>query len=130
MNIMTAKETLQSVFCTLSQGLDDDILEASVGRWADAAASYCLGMPPQIVLKSMTKHRDRVEKTLCKKKVCRTSANWRTWSRRRNSVGERLRRESDREEGEGSDMSISPPRTSSSSSSLHSLQGRNGVILL
>ena len=66
---MTDQETLLSVFCTLWQGLDDDILEASFGRWADAAASYCLGMPPQIVLKSMTKHRDRVEKTLCKKSV-------------------------------------------------------------
>ena len=53
---------VQSVFSTLSQGLEDDILESSLGRWADSAATYCPGRPSQMVFKSMTKHRDRVEK--------------------------------------------------------------------
>ena len=59
---------VQSVFSTLSQGLQDKFLECSLGRWADTAATYCPGRPSQIVLKSMTKHRDRVEKTLY---ICR-----------------------------------------------------------
>ena len=52
-------------FSTLSQDLEDDILESSLGRWADTAAADCPSRLSQIVLKSMTKHRDRVEKTLC-----------------------------------------------------------------
>ena len=32
---------LQSVFSTQSQGLEDDILESSIGRWADTAATHC-----------------------------------------------------------------------------------------
>ena len=54
--------TVQSVFSTLSQGLEDEILESSLGRWADTAATYCPGRPSQIVLKSMTKPCNRVEK--------------------------------------------------------------------
>ena len=57
---------MQSIFSTLLLGLEDDILETSFGWWADTAASYCPGKPAQIVLKSITKHRDRVEKTLCR----------------------------------------------------------------
>ena len=44
------------------QGLEDDILESSLGGWADTAATYCPGRPLQIVLKPMTKHRESVEK--------------------------------------------------------------------
>ena len=56
---------VQSVFSTLSQGLEDLILESSLGRWPDTVATYCPGRPTQIAMKSMTKHGDRVEKTLC-----------------------------------------------------------------
>ena len=56
---------IQSVFSTVSQGLEDDILKSSLARWADTADTYCPGRPSQIVLKSMTKPCDRVEKTLC-----------------------------------------------------------------
>ena len=56
---------VQSVISSLSQGLEDDILEISLGWWADTAAIYCPGRPSQNCLKSMTKHCDRVEKTLC-----------------------------------------------------------------
>ena len=56
---------IQSVFSTLSQCLEDYILESSLRRWADTAATYCPGRPSQIVLKSITKHHDGVEKTLC-----------------------------------------------------------------
>ena len=58
----------KSVFSRLSQGLDDDILESFIRRWADTVATYCLGRQArssQILLKSITKHRDRREKTLC-----------------------------------------------------------------
>ena len=58
-------QIVQSVFSTLSQGLEDDIFESFLGWWADTAATYCPGRPSQIVLKSITKHRDRVEKTHC-----------------------------------------------------------------
>ena len=34
---------LQSVFSTLSQGLEDDILESSIGRWAGNAATVGIG---------------------------------------------------------------------------------------
>ena len=61
---------VQSVFSTLAQCLEDDTFETSFGRWADAAASYCPRRPLQIVLKSMTKHRERVEKTLSSIEVC------------------------------------------------------------
>ena len=56
---------VQSVFSALSQGLEDEISESSIGQWADTAATYCQGKPSQSVLKSMTKHRDRVEIMLC-----------------------------------------------------------------
>ena len=37
---------LQSVFSALLQGLDDDILQSSIGRWAVTAATYCpTGLP-------------------------------------------------------------------------------------
>ena len=36
-----ARTLLQSVFSTLSQGLEDDIVESSLGRWADTARTYC-----------------------------------------------------------------------------------------
>ena len=49
---------VQSVFSSLLRGLEDDILKSSLGRWADTAATYCPGAFSQIVLKSMTKHRD------------------------------------------------------------------------
>ena len=52
-------------FSRLSQGLEDDILESSIGRWADTVATYCPGRTSQIVLKFITKYRDRREKTLC-----------------------------------------------------------------
>ena len=52
-------------FSRLSQGLEDDFLECFLGWWADAAATCCPGRPSEIALKSMTKHRDRREKTLC-----------------------------------------------------------------
>ena len=66
---------VQSVFSRLSQGLDDDSLESSIRRWADTVATYCLGRPArssQILLKSITKHRDRREKTLCRKSQAKT----------------------------------------------------------
>ena len=46
-------------FSTLSQGLEDDIMESSIGRWADTVATYCPGRPSQIVLKSLTKHHNQ-----------------------------------------------------------------------
>ena len=52
-------------FSRLSQGLEDDILESSIGRWADTAATYCPGQALQISLKCMTKLRNRREQTLC-----------------------------------------------------------------
>ena len=36
-----ARTLLQSVFSTLSQGLEDDIVESSLGRWADTTRTYC-----------------------------------------------------------------------------------------
>ena len=58
-NILFIMGHIQSVFSRLSQGLEDDILECSLGWWADAAATYCPGRPSEIAMKSMTKLRDR-----------------------------------------------------------------------
>ena len=55
---------IQSVFSRLSQGLEGDILESSLGRWADTAGDYCPGRPLQIVLKFKAKYGDRREKML------------------------------------------------------------------
>ena len=57
--------TLQSVFPGLLQGFEDDVLGNSPGWLADTAASYCPGRPSQLTQDNVTKHCDRVEKTLC-----------------------------------------------------------------
>ena len=56
---------IQSVFSTQSQGLEDDILESSIGHWADTAATYCPCRPMEHSIISSSKPCDRVEKTLC-----------------------------------------------------------------
>ena len=56
---------LQSVFSALSQGLDDDILQSSIGRWADTIATYCPCRPMEYSKMSSSKPCDRAEKTLC-----------------------------------------------------------------
>ena len=56
---------LQSVFSALSQGLDDDFSESSIGRWADTAATYCPCRPMELSKMSSSKPCDRAEKTLC-----------------------------------------------------------------
>ena len=48
----------RAFFPTLMQGLDDDILESSIRRWADTVATYCLGRQARsslILLKSIKK---------------------------------------------------------------------------
>ena len=64
---------LQRVFPRLSHGLEDNVLENSIGRWADTVATYCPGRPSQLVLKSITKHRDRGKNAL-----------YFSWSKRQN----------------------------------------------
>ena len=59
-----SQEHYRAFFSRLSQGLEDEILESSLGRWADTVATYCPGRPSQIVLKLMRKPRR--EKTLCR----------------------------------------------------------------
>ena len=55
---------LQSVFSTLSQGFEDDVLGNSPVWLADTAATYCPERPSQLTQENIAKHCDRVEKTL------------------------------------------------------------------
>ena len=55
---------VQSVFSALSQGLDDDFLQSSIGRWADTAATYCPCRPMEHSKMLSSKPCDRAEKTV------------------------------------------------------------------
>ena len=62
--------TVQSVFSALSQGLEEDILECSIGLHGQKVAAVSAHWPMELWKMSSSKPCDRAEKTLCSLLKC------------------------------------------------------------